>query len=154
MFNIVLYQPEIPQNTGSIIRICVNTGCKLHIIEPFSFTLDEKKLKRAGLDYINKALITLHNDFESFINSTNPKNIYLCSTKADKYYSDVKFTQNDFLVFGPESRGLPQELMQSYTSNNKIKIPMHPDGRSLNLATAVSIITYEAWRQNNFAIKP
>lgn len=150
MFHIVLFQPEIPPNTGSVIRLCANTGCHLHLIEPLGFTLDDKKLKRAGLDYHAKTLMTSHIDFESFKNSIKPKNIYYFSSKAKTVYSDTSFEENDALVFGPETKGLPSSILDSTEEKYKLTLPMKPSGRSLNLAVSVSIATYEAWRQNNF----
>lgn len=151
MFHIVLYQPEIPPNTGTVMRLAANTGCQLHLIEPLGFFLDDKRLKRAGLDYQMIHNLKRHADFDTYLNAHTQPTIYLCSTKAKKCYTDVHFKPGDSLVFGPETRGLPEELLQQYPAEQKIKIPMSPEGRSLNLATAVSIVTYEAWRQNDFA---
>ncbi len=187
MFNIVLHQPEIPPNTGNIIRLCANTGCKLHLIEPLGFSLSDKQLKRAGLDYKDKAIVKSYSCFDDFvklymsgvlvdvakaplqddlkfsnvIEELNKKfvvqkqkssRIFLCSTKATTTYSDVNFLPNDAFVFGPETRGLPAELLQQYPESQKIRIPMTKSGRSLNLASSVSIVAYEAWRQNDFQV--
>ena len=138
MLNIVLYEPEIPPNTGNIIRLCANTGAKLHLIEPLGFAVDNAKLKRAGLDY------------QDFIQSCQPQNIFACSTKGAYRYTDAKFTANDYLLFGPETRGLPQRILNSVSPEQIIKIPMAPNNRSLNLSNATAIILYEAWRQLGF----
>lgn len=156
MFNIVLFEPEIPQNTGNIMRLCANAACNLHLIKPMGFVLDDKKVRRAGLDYINRASWFEYDDFAQFMSKNNitssSKNIYLCTTKASTIYSDTEFQSGDYLVFGPESRGLPSDILDSYPQEQKIKIPMAPEGRSLNLATAVGIIMFEAWRQNDFSV--
>ena len=154
MFHITLYQPEIPPNTGNIIRLCVNSGCQLHLIEPLGFIMDDKRLSRAALDYADKSKIHSHQDFATYLYATNPdpSRIFLCSTKANTCYADISFKPGDHLIFGPETRGLPSELLQQYPEDQKIKIPMHPHGRSLNLATAVAIIGFEAWRQNSFQV--
>lgn len=150
MLNIVLFEPEIPPNTGSIMRLAVNSGCLLHLIKPLGFSLDDKLLRRAGLDYIPKSSYFVHENFESFLSEIKPKRVFLCSTKAKTIYANVAYEQNDTFVFGPETRGLPTTLLNSYAEENKIYIPMQKDGRSLNLAMAVSIIIYEAWRQVGF----
>lgn len=154
MFNVVLYQPEIPPNTGNIMRLCVNTGCKLHLIKPLGFTLDEKQLKRANLDYEMTQPPFLYDSFDEYINNTNTyqdeNRIFLCTTKATTLYSDIVYKPNDSFVFGPETRGLPQDLLIQYPDDQKILIPMHIQARSLNLSNAVAIIVYEAWRQQGF----
>lgn len=151
MFNIVLYQPEIPPNTGNIIRLGVNTDCKIHLIEPLGFTLDDKHLKRAGLDYKEKLEVICYASFDEYVKSVQDKDrVFLCTTKATTVYSDIKYQSNDSFVFGPETRGLPEKLLKEYPNNQKIIIPMSKNGRSLNLATSVSVIVYEALRQQNF----
>lgn len=164
MFNIVLYQPEIPPNTGNIMRLCANTGCRLHLIQPLGFSLEDKHLKRAGLDYTLPHPVKLYSSFEEYTlkngfqsdasqhsrSKENNSILYLCSTKANQYYTDVFFKPGDSLVFGPETRGLPQDMLQSYPEHQKIKIPMQASSRSLNLSNAVAIIIYEAWRQQGF----
>lgn len=152
MFHVVLFEPEIAPNTGAIIRLCANTGAHLHLIEPLGFTMDEKKLRRAGLDYHEYIKLKTHMDFDAFLKETSVNNLYLCTTKASRTYSHVNFEKNDALIFGPETRGLPDEILNAYPHENKIKIPMQPTGRSLNLAMAVGIISYEAWRQQEFTI--
>lgn len=152
MFHIVLYEPEIPPNTGNIIRLCANTGAKLHLIEPLGFSLEDAKLKRAGLDYSELANINIHKNFENFKKEIQPKNIYACSTKGKTIYANASFQEGDALVFGPETRGLPADILNEFSAENIIKIPMQANSRSLNLSNAVSIILYEAWRQNLFAM--
>jgi tRNA (cytidine/uridine-2'-O-)-methyltransferase len=150
MFNVVLFEPEIPPNTGNIIRLCANTGAKLHLIKPLGFSLTDAKLKRAGLDYPEWATIQIHDDFDMFKASCAAKNFYACSTKGSRFYSDASFKKEDALIFGPESRGLPLTILHLFPNENIIKIPMQPQSRSLNLSNAVAIILYEAWRQHNF----
>lgn len=153
MFNIVLYQPEIPPNTGNIIRLCVNSGCTLHLIEPLGFRVDDKQLKRAGLDYINKAQILLYPSIEKFLETIpNTDRIFCCTTKASTIYSNINYKAHDTFLFGPETKGLPLQILAQYPIQQKIKIPMTKNGRSLNLATAVGIIMFEAWRQINFQL--
>jgi len=150
MLNIVLYEPEIPPNTGNIIRLCANTGMQLHLIEPIAFDLDDKKLRRAGLDYHEFANVKVYNDFQTFIQKAKPGTMYACTTKTDIAYSDIKFQDGDFLLFGPETRGLPEEIRDGKHVNNPITIPMKSNSRSINLSNAVAIIAFEAWRQLNF----
>ncbi|MBT4963716.1 MAG: tRNA (cytidine(34)-2'-O)-methyltransferase [Francisellaceae bacterium] len=147
--NIVLYQPEIPQNTGNIMRLCANTSHKLHLIEPLGFILNDKYLKRSGMDYIKNTWYKTYSSFDELlqINNFDKTRIFLLTTKSNEVYSDVQFLANDVLVFGPETRGLPDNLLSSY---HKITIPMVDTGRSLNLANSVSIVAYEAWRQLEF----
>ena len=151
MFNIVLFEPEIPPNTGSVMRLAANTGCFLHLIKPLGFTLEDKYLKRAGLDYIERSNYVVHDSFQAFLAQFPESRVFLCSTKATSRYDTIRFRPGDILVFGPESRGLPTALLDSYTEAQKIYIPMQKTGRSLNLATAVAIIAYEAWRQIEFS---
>ena len=151
MFNIVLFEPEIPPNTGNIIRLAANTGCKLHLIEPLGFKLNDKQLKRAGLDYHEWAEIELHQSYEGFIKDCNFNHLYAFTTKAKRSYSDACFAQDDALLFGPESRGLPANVLDSLNSDNKLLIPMAKDSRSLNLSNTVAVGVYEAWRQLDFS---
>lgn len=152
MFQVVLYQPEIPANTGNIIRLCANTGCSLHLIEPLGFQLTDKHLKRAGLDYNPMVLIHRYESFHQYLQTHPDSNVYLCTTKAKTSYADVKFSVNDSLVFGPETRGLPTEILEQYADSEKIRIPMQHSSRSLNLSNAVAVVVYEAWRQINYRI--
>ena len=164
MFNIVLFQPEIPPNTGNIIRLCVNTGARLHLIEPLGFELNDKQLKRAKLDYIPLNAIQRYPSFAAYCEQldakpteskqiNSKKSLYLVSTKATRIYTDVKFQPGDSLVFGPETRGLPATLLNQYADAQKIRIPMQMAARSLNLSNAVAIILYEAWRQQHFQLR-
>ena len=147
MFHIILYEPEIPPNAGNIIRLSVNTGCNLHFVEPLGFSLDEKSFKRAGMDYMKKKNVNIWPNLDNCIQNTNLNKIYSISTKGEKRYSDITFSEGDAFIFGPESRGLPLNIREKYSS---LYIPMKSDGRSLNLANAVSIIVYEGWSKNNF----
>lgn len=147
MFHIILYEPEIPPNAGNIIRLSVNTGCNLHFVEPLGFTLDEKGYRRAGMDYMKKKNVNIWPNLDNCIQNTNLNKIYSISTKGEKRYSDITFSEGDAFIFGPESRGLPSNIREKYSS---LYIPMKSDGRSLNLANAVSIIVYEGWSKNNF----
>ncbi len=150
MFNIVLYEPEIPPNTGNIIRLCSNTGCSLHLIEPLGFELTDKHLRRAGLDYeLTKPLIR-YESFDNYLKEVKRGTVYLCSTKAQMNYTNFSFNPGDSFVFGPETRGLPEDLLKNFPTAQKIRIPLQPNSRSLNLSNAVAIIVYEAWRQNDF----
>ena len=150
MFNIVLLEPEIPPNTGNIIRLAANTGSKLHLIESMGFRLEDKLLRRAGLDYREWANVVCYRSYKDFLKLSKINQLYGFSTKAKRIYSEAKFTPGDALLFGPESRGLPVEVLDSLDSDNKLRIPMVEDSRSLNLANTVSIAVYEAWRQQEF----
>jgi tRNA (cytidine/uridine-2'-O-)-methyltransferase len=151
MLHIALFEPEIPPNTGNIIRLAANTGCKLHLIEPLGFELDDKQLRRAGLDYHEWAEIALHRSYKDFIKNCDFNQLYAFTTKAKQSYSDARFERGDALLFGPESRGLPAGVLDSLSSDNKLLIPMVKDSRSLNLSNTVAIGVYEAWRQLNFS---
>ena len=150
MLHIVLFEPEIPPNTGNIMRLAANTGCRLHLIEPLGFELDDKQLRRAGLDYREWADTNRYRDFEDFRKSCDFNNLYAFTTKARRRYSEVSFAPGDALLFGPESRGLPPHILDSLADEQRLRIPMVPGSRSLNLSNAVSIAVYEAWRQRNF----
>jgi tRNA (cytidine/uridine-2'-O-)-methyltransferase len=150
MFNIVLLEPEIPPNTGNIIRLAANTGSHLHLIEPMGFKLEDKQLRRAGLDYREWANVICYRSYKEFIILSKINRIYGFSTKAKRSYSEVKYLPGDALLFGPESRGLPDEILDSLDSDKKLRIPMVEDSRSLNLANTVAIAVYEAWRQQEF----
>ena len=151
MFNIVLYQPEIPPNTGNIIRLCTNTRATLHLIHPLGFNLDDKKLKRAGLDYPEWASVNTYTDLESCLGKVKPGRIFAISTKGKTIYTDGQFNRGDTFIFGPETRGLPAHFLESLPDEQILRIPMQGDSRSLNLSNAVSVIIYEAWRQNKFS---
>lgn len=148
--HIVLFEPEIPPNTGNIIRLVANTGCRLHLIEPLGFELEDKLLRRAGLDYREWAEVVCHPNYREFIKSCKFNNLYAFTTKAKKIYSDARFAADDALLFGPESRGLPDEILDSLDWQRKLRLPMVDDSRSLNLSNTVAIALYEAWRQLDF----
>ncbi|MEM7016474.1 MAG: tRNA (uridine(34)/cytosine(34)/5-carboxymethylaminomethyluridine(34)-2'-O)-methyltransferase TrmL [Pseudomonadota bacterium] len=150
MFHCILYEPEIPQNTGSIIRLSANTGFKLHLIEPLGFELDNTRLKRAGLDYHEWADMQIHSSLDACIETIQPPRIFACSTRGSRNYTDNAYQAGDAFLFGPETRGLPQALLDTYSAESVIRIPMRPESRSLNLSNAASVILYEAWRQNGF----
>ena len=150
MFHIVLYEPEIPPNTGNIIRLCANSGSHLHLIHPLGFELDDKRLRRAGLDYHEWADLQEHVSLQAFLQKVAPSRLFACTTKGRRAYADVGFAPGDALLFGPESRGLPQPLLDELDDSNLLRIPMQPQNRSLNLSNAVAIILYEAWRQQDF----
>ena len=150
MFHIVLYQPEIPPNTGNIIRLCANSGAMLHLIHPLGFTLDDSKLRRAGLDYHEWAEVREYDKLEDFLEAQQPLRVFACSTRGHRNYAQVSYQPDDALLFGPETRGLPQALLDSLPDQQLIRIPMQPGNRSLNLSNAVAVVLYEAWRQQGF----
>jgi tRNA (cytidine/uridine-2'-O-)-methyltransferase len=150
MFHIALYEPEIPPNTGNIMRLCANTGSTLHLIHPLGFNLDEKKLRRAGMDYRDLAVIKEHQDFPAFLNNMGDTTIYALTTKGSIAHSKPHFKPDDILLFGPETRGLPDQVLQSLDNKHRLRVPMLANSRSLNLSNTVAIMVYEALRQNNF----
>lgn len=150
MFEIALYQPEIPPNTGNIMRLCANTGCRLHLIHPLGFSLDEKQVKRAGMDYRDLAVVQEHDSFAAFNRAMLGKRVFALSTKASRAYTETAFEAGDVLLFGPETRGLPEALLMSLPDDLKLRVPMLPDSRSLNLSNTVAVVVYEALRQHNF----
>jgi tRNA (cytidine/uridine-2'-O-)-methyltransferase len=150
MLDVALYEPEIPPNTGNIIRLCANTGIDLHLIHPLGFSPDDKKVKRAGLDYHEWTRVYHHKDYAAFLKSMAGKRIFACSTHGKRIYTDVQYKENDILLFGPETRGLPKPLLEQLPDDQVIRIPMLPHSRSLNLSNAVAIIVYEALRQLGF----
>lgn len=150
MLDVVLYQPEIPPNTGNIIRLCANTGFRLHLIEPLGFELDNQRLKRAGLDYHAFAKLQIHSDYAAFLDAVQPRRILALSTKGTTNYSRCPFKNGDALLFGPETRGLPAPLLESLPQDQVLRLPMLPESRSLNLSNTVAIVVYEAWRQLGF----
>lgn len=151
MFNIALYEPEIPPNTGNIIRLCANTGCQLHLIHPLGFELDDARLKRAGLDYQEYAEVRQHNDFSSFMSEVNPRRVFGLSTRGKKGFFDMEYQAGDTFLFGPETRGLPASVREQLGQQQVLRMPMLPDSRSLNLSNTAAIVVYEAWRQHGFA---
>lgn len=150
MFHIVLYQPEIPPNTGNIIRLCANTGTTLHLIHPLGFSLEQKQLRRAGLDYHELTKVQEHTNLNAFISTVNPTRLFAFTTKGLQCYTDIPYQRGDALLFGPETRGLPSDYLNALPENKKIRIPMRKESRSLNLSNAVAIVLYEAWRQLKF----
>ncbi len=150
MFHVVLYQPEIPPNTGNIIRLCANSGAQLHLIRPLGFDLDDARLKRAGLDYHEYASVQLHADLNAFLDQAQPTRLFTCSTRATTNYADARYQPGDAFLFGPETRGLPEEVLALVPAHHRLRIPMLPNNRSLNLSNAVAVILYEAWRQHHF----
>ena len=150
MFNIALYEPEIPPNTGNIMRLCANTGLKLHLIHPLGFQLDEKRLRRAGMDYRDMTVVTEHESFAAFSTAMADKRVFALTTRATTNYAVTEFLEDDVLLFGPETRGLPDSLLSILPAENKLRLPMLPESRSLNLSNTVAIVAYEALRQHDF----
>ncbi|WP_455229318.1 tRNA (uridine(34)/cytosine(34)/5-carboxymethylaminomethyluridine(34)-2'-O)-methyltransferase TrmL [Kingella denitrificans] len=151
MFTVVLYQPEIPPNTGNIIRLCANTGCSLHLVKPLGFPLDSSKMKRAGLDYHEFARLTVHENWEECMQALAGRRIFALTTKGTTRPDKAAFQAGDVFVFGPETRGLPAEILDTLPENQKIRFPMLPDNRSMNLSNTVAVTVFEAWRQQNYA---
>ncbi|MEJ8679414.1 tRNA (uridine(34)/cytosine(34)/5-carboxymethylaminomethyluridine(34)-2'-O)-methyltransferase TrmL [Plesiomonas shigelloides] len=147
MLNIVLYQPEIPPNTGNIIRLCANTGYRLHLIEPLGFVWDDKRLRRAGLDYHEFTEIQRHHDYAAFLASEQPTRLFALTTKGTPAHSDIQYQAGDYLLFGPETRGLPPEILDAMPPEQKIRLPMCPESRSMNLSNTVAVVVFESWRQ-------
>ena len=150
IFNIVLFNPQIPPNTGNIIRLCMNTNNKLHLIKPMGFEINEKSLRRAGMDYIKSAEIIIYENFEQFLQQNRDKRFFIVTKFGTEKYTDLKYKRGDFFLFGSESNGMPKLVLDKFKESSKIFIPMAPKNRCLNLSNAVSIVIYEAVRQNNF----
>ena len=150
MFNVVFYEPEIPPNTGNATRLCSNTGCTLHLIEPLGFQLDDKKLRRAGLDYSEFSEIRTYSDWQEFMDTCSPTRLFALSTKGEIAYSDVAYQEGDYLLFGPETRGLPDAIRLAPEITDIIRLPMAAGSRSLNLSNAAAVVVYEALRQQEF----
>lgn len=151
MFHIILYQPEIPPNTGNIIRLCANTGAQLHLIHPLGFALEDKQLRRAGLDYRECADIKEYSNLNECLSKNKFNHIYACSTKGKQTYYNAKFKVNDAFIFGPETRGLPKEVLNDFDKKTILRIPMMANSRSLNLSNSAAVVLYEALRQNDFS---
>ena len=153
MFRIVLVEPEIPPNTGNVIRLAANTGCELHLIEPLGFSMDDKLLRRAGLDYHEYAAVRRHASWDAFVadQHPDPARMFALTTKGSRPFSDVAWQPGDWLVFGAESRGLAPELREQFAAEQRVRLPMRPEQRSLNLSNAVAVVVFEAWRQNGYA---
>jgi tRNA (cytidine/uridine-2'-O-)-methyltransferase len=150
MFDIVLVHPEIPPNAGNVIRLAANTGARLHLVEPLGFSMDDKQLKRAGLDYHEHASVRVHADWQTCIRALNGKRLFALTTKAKQSVYDARFLENDAFVFGSETAGLPQEILDSFKADMRLRLPMRPGNRSLNLSNAVAVTVFEAWRQLGF----
>jgi tRNA (cytidine/uridine-2'-O-)-methyltransferase len=150
MLHVVLYQPEIPPNTGNVIRLCANSGARLHLIRPLGFDLDHAKLRRAGLDYHEFANVTVHDDLDAFIANVGPARLFALSTRGRNLYTNAQFRADDAVLFGPETRGLPQDVLDGLPPEQRLRLPMRPDNRSLNRSNAVAVVVYEAWRQTGF----
>ena len=151
MFQVVLYQPEIPPNTGNIIRLCANTGSRLHLIHPLGFEFDDKRLRRAGLDYREFAEVSQHASFEAFLERVAPPRWFALSTRGRTRHDQVAYLPGDTFVFGPETRGLPQAMLDALPGERRLRLPMRAGQRSLNLSNSVAVLVYEAWRQHGFA---
>jgi len=151
MFEIILYQPEIPPNAGNIMRLCANTGCRLHLVRPLGFSLSDKQLERAGMDYRGQVNWIVHDDWQDCRESITGKRLFALTTRGNQRYDIPRFQSGDAFVFGPETRGLPTELLEVVAPDARLRLPMVKDSRSLNLANSVAVVVYEAWRQLNFA---
>ena len=151
MFHVILHQPEIPPNTGNVIRLCANTGATLHLVEPLGFSLDDKHLRRAGLDYHEYASMQVHADLDAALADVAPGRVFALSTRGQRRYDQVAFRPGDAFLFGSETAGLPQAVLDSVPESQRLRLPMRPDNRSLNLSNAVAVVVFEAWRQLGFA---
>lgn len=150
MFHIVLFEPEIPPNTGNIIRLCANAGAQLHLVEPLGFKLEDKQLKRAGLDYHEYATLQVHKNWVDCKKILGHKRMFALTTKGSTRHSDINFADEDVFVFGPETRGLPEEIRNEFAPSLRLRLPMLPESRSLNLSNSAAVLLYEAWRQVGF----
>jgi tRNA (cytidine/uridine-2'-O-)-methyltransferase len=151
MFNIALFEPKIPQNTGNIIRLTANNGCNLHLIEPLGFDLEEKNLRRSGLDYFDLARVSLHPNYDAFLEAMQGRRILALTTKGSRIYNQIEYKAGDVLLFGSETAGLPEIVHKTIEFNHRLIIPMQPNNRSMNLSNTVAIVSYEAWGQLGFA---
>ena len=151
MFHLILFEPEIPPNTGNVIRLCANTGAELHLIEPLGFELDEPRLKRAGLDYREFADVRVYANLDDCLAKIAPGRVYALSTRNSRHYTEPQYQPGDAFLFGPETRGLPDAVLATLPAEQRLRLPMRPDNRSLNLSNAVAVVVYEAWRQTGFA---
>ena len=150
MLHLILYQPEIPPNTGNIIRLCANTGAGLHLVRPLGFTLDDRQLRRAGLDYREYAELEVHDDLDACLAALSPPRLFALSTRGTRRYTDLRYQDGDAFLLGPETRGLPQELLDGLPADACLRLPLRPGNRSLNLSNAAAVVVYEAWRQLGF----
>ncbi len=151
MFDVVLVHPEIPPNTGNVIRLCANAGARLHLVEPLGFSIDDKRMKRAGLDYHEYAQMTVHADWQACLNALAGKRVFAVSTRGIARYDEVRYQAGDAFVFGAETAGLHADLLEGFAPDRRLRLPMRPGNRSLNLSNAVAVVVYEAWRQADFA---
>ncbi|MEQ1514435.1 MAG: tRNA (cytidine(34)-2'-O)-methyltransferase [Lysobacteraceae bacterium] len=151
MFDVILYEPEIPPNTGNVIRLCANTGARLHLIRPLGFTLEDAQLRRAGLDYHEYATLRVHDTLDDALAAISPARLFALSTRNSTRYDQVAFAPGDAFLFGPETRGLPDAVLSTIPDSHRLRLPMRPDNRSLNLSNAVAVVVFEAWRQQGFA---
>jgi tRNA (cytidine/uridine-2'-O-)-methyltransferase len=154
MFQVILHQPEIPPNTGNIMRLCANSGCRLHLIEPLGFSLDRRSVRRAGLDYALLACAQTHPSLEHCLRALAPGRLFAIETAGTRRYDQARFEAGDLLLFGSETRGLPPAVLDAVPLERRLRIPMLPGNRSLNLANAVAVVVYEAWRQQEFGVAP
>ncbi len=152
MFELVLYEPEIPPNTGNIIRLCANAGARLHLVGRLGFELDDRRLRRAGLDYHEYATLHRHDDLEAFLSVIRPERLFALTTRGQRRYDTVDYRPGDALLLGPETRGLPAEVLASIPGMDQLHVPMRPGNRSLNLSNTAAIVLYEAWRQQGFSM--
>jgi len=150
MFNVILYQPEIPPNTGNIIRLCANTGCRLHLIRPLGFTLEDRQLVRAGLDYHEFAALRVHNTLHDCLSAFDPSRVFALTTRGSQPFHATGYRAGDAFLFGPESRGLPADVLDGFDTGHRVRLPMLPHSRSLNLSNTVAVTVFEAWRQCGF----
>jgi tRNA (cytidine/uridine-2'-O-)-methyltransferase len=150
LIDVLLYQPEIPPNTGNVIRLCANTGARLHLIRPLGFQLDDRQLRRAGLDYHEYARLQVHDDLDTALATIAPRRLFALSTRGRQRYDQPAYAPGDAFLFGPETRGLPDAVLQAIAPDQRLRLPMRPDNRSLNLSNSVAVVVYEAWRQQGF----
>jgi tRNA (cytidine/uridine-2'-O-)-methyltransferase len=151
VFDVVLFQPEIPPNTGNVLRLCANTGCRLHLVKPLGFLLTDRALARAGLDYDDIRSAAIHDDWDAALARLSGRRLFAFSTRAAGSYADARYTPDDAFVFGPETRGLPEAVLETIAPAQRLRLPMVAGSRSLNLSNAVAVVVYEAWRQLGFA---
>jgi len=150
MFDVLLFQPEIPPNTGNAIRLCANTGARLHLIRPLGFTLEDAQLRRAGLDYHEYARLQVHDSLEAALQAIAPRRLFALSTRGTTRFDVPRYREGDAFLFGPETRGLPEDVLAQVPAEHRLRLPMRPDNRSLNLSNAIAVVVFEAWRQTGF----
>jgi len=150
MFDVLLFQPEIPPNTGNAIRLCANTGARLHLIRPLGFTLEDAQLRRAGLDYHEYARLQVHDSLEAALLTIAPRRLFALSTRGTTRFDVPRYREGDAFLFGPETRGLPEDVLAQVPAEHRVRLPMRPDNRSLNLSNAIAVVVFEAWRQTGF----